>query len=100
VGDGQSIVELRTRPRQVRLIPEDAQINKGDWLIFKKAASVLVFPALVYFFFVFYGGQHAAYDSRRSERETRCPHCRAGAALPGAACPGCSQTIGSSGLLG
>jgi hypothetical protein len=35
----------------------------------------LLFPALVYFFFIFYGGQHAAF--RRSAHATApCPSCK------------------------
>ena len=39
------------------MVPEGAPINQGEWGLLKKALMVLVFPGLVYFFFVFYGGQ-------------------------------------------
>ena|SRR5581483_10254335 len=35
----------------------------------------LIFPALVYFFFIFYGGQQAAFS--RSLMSTPCPFCKA-----------------------
>jgi hypothetical protein len=44
--------------------PVDAPINRGGQIT--KFLFVLTFPAIVYFFFVFYGGQRAAF--RRKEK--------------------------------
>jgi len=52
--------------------PNDAPINKGGPTA--RLLSALALPAMVYFFFVFYGGQHAAH-SNRFGRPARCPHC-------------------------
>ena len=41
-----------------------------------KALFALVLPAIVYFFFVFYGGQHVAF-SRRTRSLPKCPSCGA-----------------------
>jgi len=53
--------------------PDDAPINKagptGKFLL------ALAVPAIVYFFFVFYGGQRAAFKSR-FEKPTQCLRCR------------------------
>jgi hypothetical protein len=48
------------------LIPADAPIRKqvGIWA---NVLIVAICPALVYFFFVFYGGQSAAYKRRTSQ---------------------------------
>ena len=75
------------------LIPEDAPINRGDWVTFKKTLIVLFFPAVVYVAFVFYGGQKVAYEARQAEDGVPCPHCRQGSVLPGETCPACGQTI-------
>jgi hypothetical protein len=59
----------------------------------------LVMPAMVYFFFVFYGGQRAAFNSR-FPKPLRCPSCDAEIASEAAAsegqqrCPHCGQVFG------
>jgi len=50
--------------------PNDAPINKGGPTA--RLLSALALPAMVYFFFVFYGGQQAAHRSRFG-RPARCP---------------------------
>lgn len=35
----------------------------------------LIFPAIVYFFFVFYGGQQLAFK-KRFEKRVQCPSCK------------------------
>jgi 4-amino-4-deoxy-L-arabinose transferase-like glycosyltransferase len=52
-------------------VSDDAPISKQG--PYAKILLVLVLPAMVYFFFVFYGGQHAAYRNRSTPL---CPHCR------------------------
>jgi hypothetical protein len=74
------------------LMPPDAPINQGGWGGLKKALLVLTFPALVYFFFVFYGGQRAAYERTHLPRLVACPHCREADVLPGEPCPNCGQS--------
>ena len=54
-------------------MPDDAPINKEGPTA--KFLSALILPAIVYFFFVFYGGQRAAFK-RRFERSTPCPYCK------------------------
>jgi len=54
-------------------IPVDAPLGKQGPII--KLLAALVLPAMVYFFFVFYGGQRAAY-ARRFPRTVPCPYCR------------------------
>lgn len=53
--------------------PDDAPINKegptGKFLL------ALAVPTIVYFFFVFYGGQKAAFKSR-FEKSTKCRYCK------------------------
>ena len=53
------------------LIPADAPINRGEWAAFKTCLIVLLFPAIVYVAFVFYGGQRAASNARRSPTPRR-----------------------------
>ena len=74
------------------ITPDDAPIKKANTTA--RFLFPLVVPAMVYFFFVFYGGQHAAFhsrfpkplrcsscdaeiasDSEASEDQQRCPHC-------------------------
>ena len=56
----------------VSSVPDDAPVNKygptGKLLV------ALAVPTIVYFFFVFYGGQRAAFKSR-FEKSTHCPYC-------------------------
>jgi uncharacterized membrane protein YeiB len=76
------------------MVPEDAPINQDEWGLLKKALMILVFPGLVYFFFVFYGGQKAAYERERLGKAVFCPYCGAerNTDLEGH-CAGCGQTI-------
>lgn len=54
-------------------VPANAPVSKeGPAAKFLLALAV---PAIVYFFFVFYGGQRAAFR-RRFERLTQCPSCK------------------------
>jgi hypothetical protein len=53
-------------------MPADAPLNREGPIL--RFLSALVLPAMVYFFFVFYGGQHAAIR-RRFKISTPCPHC-------------------------
>jgi predicted RNA-binding Zn-ribbon protein involved in translation (DUF1610 family) len=39
-----------------------------------KYSMTIFFPSVVYFTFIFYGGQKEAYDSRMT-RVVICPHC-------------------------
>ncbi len=52
------------------LISADAPIHREPLAWVKKGAMVAVLPALVYFFFIFSGGQRAAYD-----RALACRQC-------------------------
>jgi len=54
-------------------VPENAPINEHGPL--GKVLLVLGMPAIVYFFFVFYGGQRAAFQ-RELGTTGRCPKCR------------------------
>jgi hypothetical protein len=76
------------------IIPEDAPVNRGDWANLKRTLMVLLFPTLVYLAFVFYGGQHAAYEARRNRLAMRCPHCGAEGVLRGEPCGACGQIVG------
>jgi hypothetical protein len=54
-------------------LPGDAPISRYGPIA--KLLGVLVLPAMVYFFFVFYGGQSAAF--RRCHRiSVPCPYCK------------------------
>jgi hypothetical protein len=54
-------------------VPGDAPISGYDPIT--KVLMALVLPAMVYFFFVFYGGQSAAF--RRTHRiPVPCPYCK------------------------
>jgi hypothetical protein len=75
------------------LMPPDAPITQGGWSWLKQALLVLVFPALVYGFFVFYGGQRAAYERTHQPHVMYCPYCRGAHVSPGHQCPHCGQTI-------
>jgi len=52
--------------------PDDAPINQQGPIA--KLLLALALPAMVYFFFVFYGGQRAAFE-RRLTRMGPCPYC-------------------------
>jgi hypothetical protein len=66
---------------------------QGGWGGLKKALFVLIFPGLVYFFFVFYGGQRVAYERTHQPNLVRCPYCRDADVAPGTHCPTCGQTV-------
>ena len=76
------------------MAPDDAPIRQSAWGLVQQVGFLLLFPAIVYFFFVFYGGQHAAYE-REHGRRVFCPYCGA-PAHPTAAgpCPACGQEPG------
>jgi hypothetical protein len=57
----------------VSSIPSDAPIGKQGPIV--RFLAALILPAMVYFFFVFYGGQRAAY-ARRFPGTVSCPYCR------------------------
>jgi hypothetical protein len=57
----------------VATIPDTAPINDHDPI--GKILLVLAMPAMVYFFFVFYGGQRAAFR-RQLGTSGHCPHCK------------------------
>jgi hypothetical protein len=48
-------------------IPHDAPILKAKWGGLKLAGLILLFPLIVYFFFIFYGGPRAASEASPSE---------------------------------
>jgi hypothetical protein len=54
-------------------VPETAPINEHG--LIGKVLLVLAMPAMVYFFFVFYGGQRAAFQ-RELRTTGRCPKCQ------------------------
>jgi hypothetical protein len=64
------------------MIAPEAPINREPLVWVKKGALVAIFPALVYFFFIFYGGQRAAF-----ERLRLCARCR-GEHAPDRRCQG------------
>lgn len=53
-------------------VPADAPISRDGPAA--KLLLALAVPAMVYFFFVFYGGQRSAFK-RRFERSAQCPQC-------------------------
>ena len=53
--------------------PDNAPISKQGPIV--KTLSVLVLPVMVYFFFVFYGGQREAFE-RHSVTFAPCPYCK------------------------
>ena len=65
------------------LMSPDAPIHQSGWGWLKNALLVLVFPALVYGFFVFYGGQRAAYERTHQPQVRRCPYYRDAHVSPG-----------------
>jgi hypothetical protein len=54
-------------------ISDGAAINKKGPIA--KFLLALVVPAMVYFFFVFYGGQRAAFKRRFERSSKACPSC-------------------------
>jgi hypothetical protein len=75
------------------IVPSAAPLNKDSYKIFKQALIVLGLPALVYFVFIFHGGQHAAYESRQRSQAVKCPFCGGAEAATGTACPACGQIV-------
>jgi len=87
------------------IMPEDAPINEKGPLA--KVLLAAAFPALVYFFFIFYGGQQAAFESQLGTEIEACPYCgeplsvvgRRDTAGPARStsvenqCPRCCQTL-------
>jgi hypothetical protein len=53
--------------------PDDAPISKDG--PFAKLLFVSSLPAIIYFIFLLYGGQRAAYQ-RHFETSVSCPHCK------------------------
>ncbi len=74
----------------------DVPVTRGQRAWLKEALLVLMFPAIVYVAFVFYGGQHAAYGARVTRTAVRCPHCGTGKGMPETTCSVCGQTIPSA----
>ncbi len=74
----------------------DAPTTRGQWVSGKQVLVVLVFPAIVYVAFIFYGGQHAAYHARVNRDAVRCPNCGVGKGLANTSCSVCGQTIPSN----
>ena len=83
--------------------PDDAPIKKQGALA--QVLLALALPAIVYVFFVFYGGQKAAYN-RLFRKSSRCPNCklpvttrRTDDGVPGSVtppnqqCPHCGQLL-------
>ena len=54
------------------MAPPDAPLNKFG--LASKILFTLMFPAIVYFFFIFYGGQSAAFRRSMATR-IPCPFC-------------------------
>ena len=88
-----AVIALAIGFGMLAIIPPDAPLYRGNWIALKETAVVLLFPAIVYAAFVFYGGQRAAYEARRVSAAVRCPHCGEGVGLAGEACAECGQTI-------
>jgi hypothetical protein len=74
-------------------MPPEAPINQAEWAGLKKGLLVLVFPGLVYFFFVFYGGQRVAYERTHLPHTEPCPYCQCADAVRGFPCPNSGQTV-------
>jgi hypothetical protein len=84
--------------------PADAPINRQGPIA--KILVVLALPAGIYFFFIFYGGQRAAFESRFKTARS-CPYCHQAVALSsdrddvafenasysGKQCPRCGQNF-------
>lgn len=73
------------------MTPPDAPVNREPLGWVKKGAMLAVFPAMVYFFFIFYGGQRAAYERLHGEEPLTCANC--GSPRQGeTACAGCGRS--------
>jgi membrane protein YdbS with pleckstrin-like domain len=88
-----AVVALAIGVWLLSIVPSDAPLNKGSYTMLKQALIVLGLPALVYFVFIFHGGQHAAYESRQRRQAVRCQFCGGAEAAPGTACPACGQIV-------
>jgi len=73
----------------IAFMPSSAPINQGGRAGLKKTLLVLALPALVYLFFVFQGGQRAAYE--RTHQPAPCQYCRGADVVPGSRCSHCGQ---------
>src|SRR5512139_3556984 len=67
-----AVIALALSIRMMTTISDDAPISKYGHVA--KVLFTFVLPTVVYFFFVFYGGQHAAYHSRF--QTLTCPRCQ------------------------
>jgi peptidoglycan/LPS O-acetylase OafA/YrhL len=74
----------------VAFMPPSAPIGKGQWAGLKKTLLVVSLPAVVYIFFVAYGGQRAAYE--RTHPSMLCQYCRGAEVVSGGRCANCGQT--------
>ena len=79
----------------LRVVPEDAPLNSGEWRLLKLGLMVIAFPGLIYGTFILYGGPRAAYESRHSPPP--CPYCGGERDDHGAECTNCGQTISPKG---
>jgi endogenous inhibitor of DNA gyrase (YacG/DUF329 family) len=97
-----AIIALALGAWMTATVSDSAPISKQGPLA--KILLALALPAMVYFFFVFYGGQRAAYESRFISTSP-CPHCQQPVAVTGESsqgkgsnleqrCPHCGQRIG------
>ncbi len=57
----------------ITTVPKEAPLNAKS--IFFQAFLIMVFPAIVYFFFVIFGGQQAAYKTKL-KKYIICSHCK------------------------
>lgn len=87
-------------------VPADAPVN--HWGLASRLLFSLALPAMVYFFFIFYGGQRVAYD-RSETTHSPCPFCgeparvyrtkateqSAGTRFLEPECPHCGQSLNS-----
>ncbi len=73
----------------LHMVPSDAPIYKdAGW--FALPFIILLFPAMVYFFFIFYGGQSAAYENNKSIDKIECGYC-GNEYYDSDICPNCGQ---------
>jgi ribose/xylose/arabinose/galactoside ABC-type transport system permease subunit len=76
----------------IAFMPASAPIAQSRWAGLKQTLLVLGLPALVYLFFVAYGGQRAAHE--RTHQLELCQYCRGADVVSGGRCPNCGQTTG------
>jgi peptidoglycan/LPS O-acetylase OafA/YrhL len=77
------------------LLSAGAPSDQDEWGGLKKALLVLLFPALVYGVFVFYGGQRVAYERTHPRASSACPYCRRPTARRDGRCEHCGQVLPS-----